>query len=207
MTFAFSFHLWAGPSSYGRGLVTQPCRDQPLRCESSRIPLLAPHLVAVTPCSTRGLLPLISPVKHGAPEDPARGPLRLCCLSAICRRGGSAERTEGHWEGGCWCCCVRESDAALFLRPLRTANLYVHIRGDCKRYGCLFWKTGPQEIYAPIFPEHSRPALPLPHARSAAHVSILMKQRVRSRPFTRRCAHTKGIPFMSIMKTAAGSFI
>lgn len=97
MTFAFSFLSWAGPSSHGRGLVTQPRRDQPLRCESSRIPLLlAPHLVAVTPCSTRGLLPLISPVKHGAPDDPARGPLRLCRLSAVCRRGGSAERTEGH---------------------------------------------------------------------------------------------------------------
>lgn len=35
MTFAFSFLSRAGPSSYGRGLVTQPCRDQPLCCESS----------------------------------------------------------------------------------------------------------------------------------------------------------------------------
>lgn len=34
------------------------------------------------------------------------------------------------------------------------------------------------------------------HARSAAHVSILARQRVCSRPFTRRCTHTKGIPFI-----------
>lgn len=131
-------------------------------------------------------------------------PAFLCVSAACLQSAGAAAPRRGpkvtEKVGADAAACVNPTlryFSVLFVR-------YIHIRGDCKRCGCLFWKTVPQEIYAPIFPEHARPALPLPHARSAALVAILMKQRVRSRQFTHRCAHTKGIPFMAIMKTAAG---
>lgn len=174
----------------GAWLVTRPLSEP-----SSPI-----SVVALTPGSSRGLLPLISPVNM---ELRTILPAVLCisaaCLQAACgaapRRGPKVTEKVG---ADAALACVEPTPRSFCARRLLpTANGHARARmwraaaklDVCYRKG----KSGPQAIETQILPERT---LPLPHARTHACTLAQLhpsRQRLPPGPFTHDCAHEKEI--------------